>query len=110
VALTDTAIRSAKPREKTYKLSDEKGLYLQVAPNASKLWRLKYRFASKEKKLALGSYPEVTLAQARDRQIDARRLLANGVDPSEHKKQVKRAAKVAATGTAAAASASTTWV
>lgn len=94
--LTDTAVRSARPDSKPYKLSDARGLYLQVQPGGSKLWRLKYRYVGKEKKLALGAYPEVTLAQARDRQIDARRLLANGVDPGEHKKQTARATKMAA--------------
>jgi integrase len=99
MSLSDTTVRNAKARDKTYKLSDAKGLYLQVEPNGSKLWRLKYRFVGKEKKLSLGAYPEVTLAQARDRQLDARRLLANDVDPGEHKKQTKRAAKLAAVNT-----------
>jgi hypothetical protein len=97
--LTDVGVRNAKPREKAFKLSDEKGLYLLVEPSGSKLWRLKYRFANKEKKLALGVYPEVTLAQARERQLEARRLLANGVDPGEYKKQAKRAARVASANT-----------
>ena len=96
MSLTDTTIRNSKPHEKAYKLSDEKGLYLQVEPSGSKLWRLKYRFAGKEKKLAFGAYPEVALAKAREFQLEARRLLANGIDPGEHKKQAKRAAKVAA--------------
>jgi integrase len=99
MSLTDIAVRNAKPREKPFKLSDEKGLYLQVEPSGSKLWRLKYRYVDKERKLALGTYPEVTLAQARERQLDARRLLANGIDPGEHRKQAKRAAKVAAANT-----------
>lgn len=99
MSLTDTAVRSAKAREKTYKLSDAKGLYLLVEANGSKLWRLKYRFVGKERKLSMGAYPEVTLAQARGRQLDARRLLASGVDPGEHKKQAKRAAKLAAVNT-----------
>jgi integrase len=99
MSLTDTAVKNAKPREKTYKLSDARGLYLRIEPNGSKLWCLKYRFMGKEKKLSLGAYPEVTLAQARDRQLDARRLLANDVDPGEHKKQTKRAAKLAAVNT-----------
>jgi integrase len=97
--LTDVGVRNAKPRERAFKLSDEKGLYLLVEPSGSKLWRLKYRFANKEKKLALGVYPEVTLAQARERQLEARRLLANGVDPGEYKKQAKRAARVASANT-----------
>ena len=79
--LTDVGVRNARPREKAFKLSDEKGLYLLVETSGSKLWRLKYRFANKEKKLALGVYPEVTLAQARERQLEARRLLANGAIP-----------------------------
>jgi integrase len=96
MSVTDTAIKSAKPREKPYKLSDEKGLYVQVNPGGSKLWHLKYRFAGKEKRLAFGAYPGVTLAMAREQQIEAQRLLRNDVDPGEHKKQAKRAAKVAA--------------
>src|SRR5277367_3264920 len=83
--LSDMVARSAKPREKPYKLSDANGLYLEVGPRGSKLWRLKYRFNGKEKRLSFGAYPAVKLAQARDRQIDARRLLNNGVDPGEQK-------------------------
>jgi integrase len=94
--LSDTAVRSAKPREKAYKLSDEKGLYLQVDPNGSKFWRLKYRFADRERKLCLGRYPEVSLAKAREHQFEARRLLADDVDPGEQRKQAKRSAKIAA--------------
>ena len=94
--LSDTAVRSAKPREKAYKLSDEKGLYLQIDPNGSKFCRLKYRFADKERKLCFGCYPEVTLAKARERQIEARRLLGDGIDPGEQRKQAKRSAKIAA--------------
>jgi integrase len=97
--LTDRAVRAATPKERPYKLSDGKGLYLLIEPTGSKLWRLKYRFLGKEKKLALGSYPEVTLSQARDRQLDARRLLANGVDPGEYRKQTRRAAHIAAANT-----------
>ena len=63
MALTDTVVRNAKARDKTYKLSDSRGLYLQVETNSSKLWRLKYRFLGKEKKLSLGAYPEIGLAQ-----------------------------------------------
>jgi hypothetical protein len=96
MSLTDTVVRNAKPREKPYKLGDEKGLYLRVNPSGSKLWQLKYRFAGKEKKLAFGAYPEVTLALARERQIAARLLLKKDVDPGEYKQQTKRAAKVAA--------------
>jgi integrase len=93
--LSDMAARNAKPREKAYKLSDANGLYLQVEPNGSKLWRLKYRFHGKENRLSFGAYPAVTLAQARERQLDARHVLRNDVDPGELKKHAKRAAVVA---------------
>lgn len=86
MALTDTAVRNAKPRDKPLRLADEKGMYLEVAPIGSKYWRLKYRFAGKEKRLALGVYPEVTLAQAREKRDAARKLLASGVDPSDARK------------------------
>jgi integrase len=99
MSLTDTAVRNAKPREKPYKLSDAGGLYLRVETNGSKFWCLKYRFVAKEKKLSLGAYPEVTLARARERQLEARRLLDDKIDPSERKKQDKRAAEVAAANT-----------
>jgi integrase len=89
--LTDTAIRKIKPGEKPLKLSDEQGMFLLVTPAGGKLWRMKYRIAGKEKLLALGAYPEVTLAEARDRRSEARKLLANGVDPSEHRKAQKAA-------------------
>jgi integrase len=95
--ITDTAAKSAKPREKPYKLFDTKGLYLLINPNGAKLWRMKYRFNDSEKKLSFGTYPEVTLAAARDKQAEARRLMIDReIDPGEHKKQTKRAAKVAA--------------
>ena len=75
MALTDVAIRRTKPRERAYKLYDEKGLYLLVSPTGAKLWRLKYRVAGKEKTLALGAYPDRTLVQARDDTYDARKLI-----------------------------------
>jgi integrase len=90
--LTDTAIRKAKPAEKPRRLYDGGGLYLEISPAGGKLWRQKYTIGGKEKRLALGSYPAVTLAQARQRRDDARRLLADGVDPGEHRKAVKAAA------------------
>lgn len=89
--LTDTAVRNAKPREKPYKLADSGALYLLISPGGSKLWRFKYRVDGKEKLLALGAYPEIPLKQARDRRDEARRLLANGVDPGV-KRQVEKAA------------------
>lgn len=94
--LTDTAIRNAKPEAKDRKLADGGGLYLFVTAKGGKLWRLKYRYDGKEKLLALGSYPEISLADARQRREDARKLLANNIDPSEIKK-VQKSATVAAT-------------
>lgn len=91
MALTNTAILNAKPETKPRKLADEKGLFLLVHPNGSKYWRLKYRFGGREKMLALGVYPQVSLADARQRRDDARRLLANGADPGETKKAAKAA-------------------
>ena len=80
--LSDTTVRMAKPRSTTYRLSDSQGLYVEVAPSGSRYWRLKYRFAGKEKRLALGVYPTVALAKARDDAREARRLLSDGIDPS----------------------------
>src|SRR5580698_1003329 len=77
--LTDTAIRAAKPREKSYKLFDGLGLYLEVAPTGSKLWRLKYRHDGRENRLALGAYQDASLKLARERRENARRLLAEGM-------------------------------
>lgn len=91
MALSDTAAKNAKPREKAYKISDEKGMFLLVTPAGSKWWRLKYRFAGKEKLLSLGVYPEVGIRDARDRRDAARRLLLNGIDPSIDR-QVQKAA------------------
>lgn len=89
MSLTDKQAKSAEPREKTYKLSDEKGLYLEVTPKGQKYWRLKYRFAGKEKRLAIGVYPEVSLKLAREKRSEARNLLSNGFDPSTIKKERK---------------------
>lgn len=89
--LSDTAIRNAKPQVKQYKLADEKGLYLLVQTNGAKYWRMKYRYAGKEKTLAIGVYPDVPLKSARDARDSARRLLAEGVDPSARKKEAKAA-------------------
>ncbi|WP_374479511.1 tyrosine-type recombinase/integrase [Zoogloea sp.] len=89
--LTDTAIKSAKPTDKAQKLADEKGLFLLLHPNGSKYWRMKYRFEGREKGLAFGVYPDVSLKAARDRRDEARRLLAEGIDPGEHKKVHKNA-------------------
>ncbi|WP_455947831.1 tyrosine-type recombinase/integrase [Lelliottia jeotgali] len=84
--LSNAAIRRVKATEKQQKLSDGAGLFLLVHPNGSRYWRWKYRVNGKEKLLGMGIYPEVSLAKAREAREDARRLLASGVDPSEHRK------------------------
>jgi integrase len=94
MALTDTACRKAKPEAKPKRMADGAGLYLEVMPNGSKYWRLKYRHGGKEKRLALGVYPEVGLKEARTSRDAARRLLRDGVDPGI----AKRAAKLAQAG------------
>jgi len=91
MALSDLAIRRAKPTEKVQRLFDGGGLYLEISPTGGKLWRQKYRFAGKEKRLAHGGYPAVSLSDARDRRDAARKLLAAGVDPGEHRKAEKAA-------------------
>ncbi len=93
--LTDTTIRKVKPEAKPLKLADEKGMFLLVTPAGGKLWRLKYRFDGKEKLLALGAYPDVTLAAARDKRDAARRQLSDGIDPGESRKADKRARALA---------------
>ncbi len=90
MALTDIQVRNAKPKEKAYKLSDSGGLYILVKPNGSKLWRLKYRIAGKEKLLSIGSYPVVTLVTARDKALQAKEKLLNNIDPSLAKKEEKQ--------------------
>ena len=92
MALTDATLRSLKPGPKARKVSDGKGLYIEVAPTGGKWWRLKYRIGGKEKRLSLGVYPDVSLKDARDRRDDARKLLAQRIDPSERRKADKRAA------------------
>ena len=89
MALTDVAIRNAKPREKPFKLGDTLGLFLLVQPSGGKLWRLKYRVDGREKKLGLGVYPDVGLSDARKRRDEARELLAQGKDPSREKRKAK---------------------
>jgi len=91
MALTDTAIRKTKATDKAFKVADEKGLFLLVSPSGGKLWRMKYRFEGKEKLLSLGAYPDVPLVRAREKRDDARRLLADGIDPSENRKAQKAA-------------------
>lgn len=96
MALTDIAIRSAKPKDKPYKAADAQGLYLLVNPNGSKLWRLKYRIHGVERKLAVGSYPDVSLAEARAARDAARKQLTRDVDPNAAKRQAKIDASVRA--------------
>lgn len=89
--LTVTAIRNAKPRDKAYKLYDEAGLFMQVTPSGGRWWRFKYHFNAKEKLLSLGTFPDVSLSDARQKRDDARKLLAQStpVDPSEARKAIK---------------------
>lgn len=96
MALSDTSIRNAKPAEKAYKLYDSGGLYIQITPNGGKWWRFKYRFDDKEKLLSLGTYPEISLAHARDKRDSARTLLASDppIDPSEKRKSNKAESKI----------------
>lgn len=90
--LTDIAIRTAKPKDKAYKLYDSGGLYLGIQPNGGKWWRYAYRFGGKRKLLAIGVYPDVSLADARERHAEARKTLAAGNDPSQAKQEAKRQA------------------
>jgi len=94
MTLTVVAIKSAKPKEKPYKMADEKGLYLLVNPKGSKLWKFKYRFSGLEKKLSFGAFPDVSLAAARDARDEARRQLTNTIDPGILKNSVKRSKKM----------------
>ena len=95
MSLTDTAIRSAKPQAKAVKLFDGGGLYLEISPAGGKWWRLKYRFAGKEKRISLGVYPAIGLKEARQKREEMKKLIAQGIDPSEQKKE-ERAAIIAA--------------
>jgi integrase len=95
--LTDTKTRNAKPSTKRVRLFDERGLYLEVSPAGGKWWRLKYRHRGKEKRLSLGVYPDVSLKAARERRDDARRLIADGIDPSDNRKEKRAAIDAAST-------------
>ncbi|MDP2243502.1 integrase arm-type DNA-binding domain-containing protein [Pseudomonas sp.] len=92
--LTDTTIRTAKPKEKLYRLTDANGLCVEVNPSGSKLWRYRYRFNGKARMLALGAYPNITLLKARQQRDAARQLLNDGIDPSEQRQAVKIAQKM----------------
>ena len=96
MALTDTKIRNAKPRDRAYKLYDERGLFLLVQKTGGKWWRLKYRFAGKEKTISLGVYPDVGLQEARRRRDEARELVARDIDPAAERRQEKRRQKALA--------------
>jgi integrase len=92
-ALTATQVKNARPEEKRYKLFDGGGLYLEVAPTGSRIWRLKYRQPNgKENRLTFGPYPEITLQEAREKRLEARRLIFGGVDPAEQRNAAKRRA------------------
>jgi hypothetical protein len=80
--LHSSSVQNAKPKAKSYKLSDGYGLHLCIEPHGSKLWRFSYRFDNKEKMISFGSFPEVSLASARAKREDARKLIADGKDPS----------------------------
>ncbi|MFP6829553.1 MAG: integrase arm-type DNA-binding domain-containing protein [Gammaproteobacteria bacterium] len=90
--LTHALISTIKPTNRTQRLFDGSGLYLEVSPSGAKYWRQKYRYKGKEKRLAHGVYPDISLKQARERRDTAKRLLANDIDPGEHKKSLKAAA------------------
>ena len=89
--MTDTKVRNAKPKDKQFKLFDTDGLFLLVSPAGGKWWRFKYRFGGKEKLISLGTYPEVSLSQARARRDAARKQVADGIDPSQARKALKAA-------------------
>lgn len=87
--LTDTKIRNAEPREKKYKIYDSRGLFMIIAPSGGKWWRFKYRFEGKQKQISLGTYPKISLSEARSLQDNACQLAKSGVDPSVIRKAEK---------------------
>lgn len=89
MALTVLEVKNAKPREKTYLLKDGRGLFLEINPKGGKWWRFRYSFEGKENRLSLGTYPDISLIEARDRRDDARKLLASGINPSDQRRQEK---------------------
>jgi integrase len=90
MALDALTVKGSKPQEKSYRLYDTNGLYLEITPKGGKLWRLKYRYAGKEKLLSFGSFPSISLKEARALKDEARKQLANEIDPSALKKELKR--------------------
>jgi len=99
MSLSDVKVRALKPESAAYKVSDGEGLHVMVSPNGSKLWRLSYRFSGKQKTLALGRYPTISLLQARRARDTAKALLARGVDPSADRKAERRKKSIAAANT-----------
>jgi integrase len=99
MALSDAKLRAAKPSERAQKLFDGGGLYLLIQPTGARGWRLKYRYGGKEKLLSLGQYPEVALRDARERRDAARKHLANGVDPSAHRRAAEIQRRISGTNT-----------
>jgi integrase len=95
MALSDAKVKAAKPRERRYKITDEKSMFLLVAPNGSKYWQLKYRYNGKEKILQIGTYPDTSLADARKERDSARSLIAQGIDPMSQRKAEKAAKLIA---------------
>ena len=91
VPLSDMQVSKARPRSKQFTLFDGGGLFLLITPTGGKLWRFKYRFNGKERLLSLGAYPEISLADARSRRGEVRKLLAHGIDPGTHRKAQKQA-------------------
>ena len=86
MALTDTQLKNLKPQERTFRLSDGEGLYIEVTPKGSKLWKMAYRFDGRQKTLSFGKYPATSLARAREKRMDAKTLLQDGIDPMAHAK------------------------
>ena len=92
MALTENRLRTLKPKDKSYKVADHRGLYIEVTPSGGKLWRFRYRIGNVEKKLAIGPYPEINLKQARNAADAARHSVAEGGDPAFEKRKKKRSA------------------
>ena len=87
--LTETRLRALKPKDKPYKVADDRGLYIEVSPAGGKLWRFRYRIGPVEKKLSIGAYPEISLKQARQTAYEARHKIASGGDPAMEKRKQK---------------------
>lgn len=99
IRLTALRVKNVKPADKTQRLFDGGGLYLEVSPRGGKWWRLKYRYAGKGKRISLGVYPDVTLKEARDRRYQARKLLDDYIDPSEHRQSILARIRTSAANT-----------